>query len=179
MSNVRQHRNRNLTSAEFNRNCQEQMQSQAFQSSESSSASPNFNASGAKVSSPLELQIGLKQDSSSNRGFLAPRKPQAARPLAGNSPVVHIAEVHEQEQTVLCCIAAPLKVGRMGKPVHFRQALAHTRRQMPKPCCKVPRFTVLPNPSIERTSTGLARSTPQVYVPLRGPSRWRPAHVKR
>jgi hypothetical protein len=36
-----------------------------------------------------------------------------------------------------------------------------------------------PNPSIERTSTGLARSTPQVYVPLRGPSQWRPAHVKR
>ena len=34
-----------------------------------------------------------------------------------------------------------------------------------------------PNPSIERTSTGLARFTPLVYVPLRGPSRWRPAHV--
>jgi hypothetical protein len=37
----------------------------------------------------------------------------------------------------------------------------------------------MPNPSIERTSTGLARSTSLVYVPLRGPSRWRPAHVKR
>jgi hypothetical protein len=36
-----------------------------------------------------------------------------------------------------------------------------------------------PNPSIERTSTGLAHSAPQVYVPLRGPSRFRPAHVKR
>jgi hypothetical protein len=36
-----------------------------------------------------------------------------------------------------------------------------------------------PNPSIERTSTGLARSTPLVHVPLRGPSRFRPAHVKR
>jgi len=36
-----------------------------------------------------------------------------------------------------------------------------------------------PNPSIERTSTGLARFTSLVYVPLRGPSRWRPAHVKR
>jgi hypothetical protein len=36
-----------------------------------------------------------------------------------------------------------------------------------------------PNPSIERTSTGLARSTSLVNVPLRGPSRWRPAHVKR
>jgi hypothetical protein len=36
-----------------------------------------------------------------------------------------------------------------------------------------------PNPSIERTSTGLAHFTPQVYVPLRGPSRFRPAHVKR
>jgi hypothetical protein len=38
---------------------------------------------------------------------------------------------------------------------------------------------VLPNPSIERTSTGLARFTSLVYVPLRGPSQWRPAHVKR
>jgi hypothetical protein len=38
---------------------------------------------------------------------------------------------------------------------------------------------MLPNPSIERTSTGLAHSAPQVYVPLRGPSRFRPAHVKR
>jgi hypothetical protein len=36
-----------------------------------------------------------------------------------------------------------------------------------------------PNPSIERTSTGLARSASLVHVPLRGPSRWRPAHVKR
>jgi hypothetical protein len=36
-----------------------------------------------------------------------------------------------------------------------------------------------PNPSIERTSTGLARFTSLVYVPLRGPSRRRPAHVKR
>jgi hypothetical protein len=30
--------------------------------------------------------------------------------------------------------------------------------------------TVTPNPSIERTSTGLARFTSLVYVPLRGPS---------
>jgi hypothetical protein len=41
------------------------------------------------------------------------------------------------------------------------------------------RNAVLPNPSIERTSTGLAHSTSLVYVPLRGPSRFRPAHVKR
>jgi hypothetical protein len=38
---------------------------------------------------------------------------------------------------------------------------------------------VRPNPSIERTSTGLAPFAPQVYVSLRGPSRWWPAHVKR
>jgi hypothetical protein len=44
-------------------------------------------------------------------------------------------------------------------------------------CCQSRAET--PNPSIERTSTGLARSTSLVYVPLRGPSRWRPAHVKR
>jgi hypothetical protein len=37
----------------------------------------------------------------------------------------------------------------------------------------------MPNPSIERTSTGLARYVSLVYVPLRGPSRFRPAHVKR
>jgi hypothetical protein len=37
----------------------------------------------------------------------------------------------------------------------------------------------MPNPSIERTSTGLARSTPEVHSPLRGPIRFRPAHVKR
>jgi hypothetical protein len=38
---------------------------------------------------------------------------------------------------------------------------------------------VRPNPSIERTSTGLARSTSLVHVPLRGPIRFRRAHVKR
>jgi hypothetical protein len=38
---------------------------------------------------------------------------------------------------------------------------------------------VTPNPSIERTSTGLARFTSLAHVPLRGPSRFRPAHVKR
>jgi hypothetical protein len=38
---------------------------------------------------------------------------------------------------------------------------------------------VRPNPSIERTSTGLALFTSLVDVPLRGPSRRRPAHVKR
>jgi hypothetical protein len=36
-----------------------------------------------------------------------------------------------------------------------------------------------PNPSLERTSTGLAHFTPQVYAPLRGPSRFRPVHLKR
>jgi hypothetical protein len=40
-------------------------------------------------------------------------------------------------------------------------------------------YAMLPNPSLERTSTGLAHSAPQVHVPLGGPSRWRPAHVKR
>jgi hypothetical protein len=46
-------------------------------------------------------------------------------------------------------------------------------------CALVVRNEELPNPSIERTSTGLAHSAPQVYVPLRRPSRFRPAHVKR
>jgi hypothetical protein len=39
------------------------------------------------------------------------------------------------------------------------------------------RSTPTPNPSIERTATGLAHSTP--HSPIRGPSRWRSAHVKR
>jgi hypothetical protein len=38
---------------------------------------------------------------------------------------------------------------------------------------------VRPNPSIERTSTGVARDASQVRVPHRGPRRFRPAHVKR
>jgi hypothetical protein len=41
------------------------------------------------------------------------------------------------------------------------------------------RARVRPNPSIERTSTGLARFTSLVHVPLREPTRWRTAHVKR
>jgi hypothetical protein len=57
----------------------------------------------------------------------------------------------------------------MNKPPKFRDTLVVPARQ-PK---------VRPNPSIERTSTGLARFTSLVHVPLRGPSRWRPAHVKR
>ena len=108
-----------------------------------------------------------------------PRATEAAgRPSSGGQLTgFHLAKV--QEQAVLCGIEALMKAGRMNESVHFRQALAHTRRQMRKPHCRVPRFTVLPNPSIERTSTGLAHSAPQVYVPLRGPSRFRPAHVKR
>ena len=36
-----------------------------------------------------------------------------------------------------------------------------------------------PNPSLERTSTGLARPAPQVIVPPGGPIRFRPAQLKR
>jgi hypothetical protein len=178
MSNVRQHEIRSIASAKLNRNCQEQMQSYAWcRSSGRSRNSTNFNASGAKVSFPPEVQSGIWHRFSSNRRFLAARKTQATCPLAGSSLVVHLAKV--QEQAVLCDIEALMKAGRMAEAVNFRQALAHTRTQMPKPCFKVPRSTVLPNPSIERTSTGLAHSAPQVYVPLCGPSRLRPAHVKR
>ena len=69
------------------------------------------------MSFPSELQSGFNEDSNSNRGFPAPRKPQAARPPAGSSPIVHLAEV--QERAVLCDIETVMKAGRMNDPVHF------------------------------------------------------------
>jgi hypothetical protein len=38
---------------------------------------------------------------------------------------------------------------------------------------------VTANPSLERTSTGLAREAPVVHHPPRGPIRFRPAQLKR
>jgi hypothetical protein len=91
---------------------------------------------------------------------------QAARPLAGGSPSAVLDQDQDQIQ-------------------HFWPALRQTRQmdQPPEflepfsPQARKPR--VRPNPSIERTSTGLARFTSLVHVPLRGPIRFRPAHVKR
>jgi hypothetical protein len=104
----------------------------------------------------------------SNPSFLlSVRRAQAARPLAGGSPLAAL----EQEQILQAqrLNLALRQTRRMNEPSKFRETLALL------PCQPEMR----PNPSIERTSTGLAHSTPQVYVPLRGPSRFRPAHVKR
>jgi hypothetical protein len=102
-----------MTNAEFTRNRQvEQCKVKpGCRSSERSRSTTSFNVSGAEVSFPSELQRGFNQASSSNRGFLAPRKPQAARPPAGSSPVVHLAEL--QEQAILCGFEALVKAGRL------------------------------------------------------------------
>jgi hypothetical protein len=42
-----------------------------------------------------------------------------------------------------------------------------------------PKLQVRPNPSLERTSTSLAREPTQVIVPSRGPTWFRPAQLKR
>jgi hypothetical protein len=92
---------------------------------------------------------------------------QAARPPAGCSPlaVLERDQILQNQHVNL----ALRQTASMTEPSEFREPLALQARQP----------EVRPNPSIERTSTGLARSTSLVYVPLRGPSRWRPAHVKR
>jgi hypothetical protein len=63
--------------------------------------------------------------------------------------------------------------------VHVGLALVHHPVQAGLAATTERKHKVRPNPSIERTSTGLAREAPQVHVPLRGPIRFRPAHVKR
>jgi hypothetical protein len=47
------------------------------------------------------------------------------------------------------------------------------------PVSLLPETKAPPNPSLERTSTGLARDAPQVIVPHRRPIRFRPAQLKR
>jgi hypothetical protein len=75
--------------------------------------------------------------------------------------------------------AAIRQTGNMKPMPKLCEALAPSMpRQLHLPAVEQ-RARVRPNPSIERTSTGLAHFAPQVYVPLRGPSRFRPAHVKR
>ena len=92
---------------------------------------------------------------------------QAARPLAGCSPPAVLGR--EQILQIHHFNLALRQTARMNEPSEFRETPA------PQTC----QHKVRPNSSIERTSTGLAHSTSQVHVPLRGPSRFRPAHVKR
>jgi hypothetical protein len=83
---------------------------------------------------------------------------QAARPLAGGSPLAVLGrdQIVQNQHFNL----ALRQTSRMNKQSEFRETLALQSCQP----------EVRPNPSIERTSTGLARSTSLVYVPLRGPT---------
>jgi hypothetical protein len=118
---------------------------------------------------------------------------QAARPLAGGS-LTHVRNQAEQEGSLGRFAQAAMRCLQQEQPREQAQVRLG-RSELLSACSRVSiKFMawflqllssvwharkVLPNPSIERTSTGLAHSAPQVYVPLRGPSRWRPAHVKR
>jgi hypothetical protein len=89
---------------------------------------------------------------------------QAARPLAGGSPSVVQGEIQERQfQRVF----VELWQAGQNRPNALHPRFIELQEQ------------VRPNPSVERTSTGLAHFTPQVYAPLRGPTRFRPAHLKR
>jgi hypothetical protein len=102
---------------------------------------------------------------------------QAARPLAGGSPSVVLGRHQILQNTAE--LAALRQTGRMNKLREPPETLARSVPQKLRTFATELQLAVRPNPSIERTSTGLAHSATPVYVPLRGPSRWRPAHVKR
>jgi hypothetical protein len=127
-----------------------------------------IRSAGSRASKVCALRSKWLDTRESNPSFLlSVRGAQAARPLAGGSPLAAVEQ--EQIQQVERLRLALRQTRRMNAPSKFREALALSACQ-PK---------VRPNPSIERTSTGLAHSTPQFYSSFRGPSRFRPAHVKR
>jgi hypothetical protein len=101
---------------------------------------------------------------------------EAGRPLAGGSPSIARSDI--QGIAGLCVL-----VGWLSLEQNPSSCLAGVGASSgpDKPLRKAERhqYKVRPNPSIERTSTGLARKAPQVHVPLRGPIRFRRAHVKR
>ena len=109
--------------------------------------------------------------------ILTSQSAQATRPLAGCSP----QSVLERDNVPIfpLALAALEQTGRISGPSMFREALARSTPQRLHPRATGCQPAVRPNPSIERTSTGLARSTSQVHAPLRGPIRFRPAHVTR
>jgi hypothetical protein len=127
-----------------------------------------IRSAGSRASVALARRNPLPRTREPNSSFrLSVRHAQAARPLAGVIPMAAIEQ--EQMRQVQRLNLALRQTRRMNEQSKFREALA-------LPACQP---KVRPNPSIERTSTGLARFTSQVYVPLRGPIRFRPAHVKR
>jgi hypothetical protein len=96
--------------------------------------------------------------------------------LAISLPLVHTAMEPATVRRGPSHLNHIVKGSEIGLPVLAgSQSLACARQDK----ARMVQRTLGPNPSIERTSTGLARFTPLVYVPLRGPSRWLPAHVKR
>jgi hypothetical protein len=102
---------------------------------------------------------------------------QAARPLAGGSPPAVFGR-NQSLQNALT-VAAIRQTGQMNERSELRKTLALPMERQLQLRAVERKSRVRPNPSIERTSTGLARFTSLVHVPLRGPSRFRPAHVKR
>jgi hypothetical protein len=102
---------------------------------------------------------------------------QAARSLAGGLPLAALGR-NQSLQNALT-FAAIRQTGRMSQLPELCKTLTPSLSRQLRSRAVERKARVRPNPSIERTSTGLARFTSQVYVPLRGPSRFRPAHVKR
>jgi hypothetical protein len=109
-----------------------------------------------------------------------PRKPaRAARHSAGCSPVA--VRVRFGRTVASPCSRRSRQAGASWKatPLSVLETTLSSSSIPAYTQSAERQYAMLPNPSIERTSTGLARSTSQVHVPLRGPSRFRPAHVKR
>ena len=108
---------------------------------------------------------------------------QAARPLAGDSPIM-VRPAGEPNAPLRCRAQANEPRSERPPPSSPRGvgALACVRdfgcRQSNHGASSAS-SKVRPNPSLERTSTGLAREPTQGIVPSRGPIRFRPAQLKR
>ena len=133
----------------------------------------------------MKTQVSSFHPAVVNAKFVAPHAPlaQAARPLAGGSPIT-VRPAGEPNAPLRC--RAQASEPRSERPPHSSPrsagALACIRNlgfgQSTRGALGAG-SKVRPNPSLERTSTGLARDATQVIVTLRGPSRFRPAQLKR
>ena len=105
-----------------------------------------------------------------SRSPLSVQPAQAARPLAGSAPREVRSEMQERQSTRFLATSWPL--AEYQAAVRVVEPVAHLQRWTLKPPRAVLRQTVRPNPSLERTSTGLALGprTGQCHHPLRGPS---------
>jgi hypothetical protein len=98
---------------------------------------------------------------------LFPKLAQAARPLAGGSPLLAVWQTAKFESQRLLAALCETNRTLARSPSSARLPVG---RFSPRPSV----FRVRPNPSVEWTSTGLARDATQVIVSPRGPSRFRP-----